>query len=84
MKGVVGGVACEVIVIARMVITGPTSMVTERTNNRQMMSLPGEKRQVFAQLDVWGRGTDGLKGAAIFEWCQGFHVPRVDVGSTAA
>ena len=48
MKGVVGGVSREVIVVACMVITGSTSMVTERTNDREMMSLPGEKRQVFA------------------------------------
>src|SRR5262249_41997212 len=79
MKGRVRGMPGQVVVIACVMIAGAAAAVADRTNDGQMVGLPGEERQGLAQPDARGTGHDGAEGATVL--CGGvrFHIPGVDV-----
>ena len=53
MKGRVGRMPGQVCVVASMMVPGSPMEITQRPDDRQMMSLLGEMRQVFAEFDAW-------------------------------
>src|SRR5262249_32711038 len=82
-EGQVGDVAGEVVIVAGMMVVG-VDLAVDGVDQAQVMRLPGEEREVFAEADAWGGGGDGLEWATIFGGGVGLHVPGVDVGRAAA
>src|ERR1700722_17213469 len=84
VKSAVRSMAGKVVVIAGMVVAGAATVVAQRTNDCHMMSLLGEMRQVFAELNP-GRGCcRGLEDAPVLFRSVRLHVPRIDVGCSTA
>ena len=63
VKGAVGSVAGEVVVIARMMIAGAAAVVAQRADDGQMMRLPGQVRQMLAQARRRGRWSASVETA---------------------
>src|SRR5207248_2034214 len=79
----VGGVAGEVVVVARVVIAGAAAVVAQRADDGEVVRLAGEARQVLAQADAGGGRGDGPELPAELDRGVGLHVPGVDVRGPA-
>ncbi len=83
-EGDVGFVSGEVEVIACVVVAGGASEVGYAVDEGEAVRVFCEEGEMFAELDVGGRGADGLELAPVFDGGVGFHVPHIDVGGASA
>jgi hypothetical protein len=67
-----------------VVVAGPAAVVADRADDRQVVRLPTQVRQVFAELDAGRARRDGAERAAVLGRGVGLHVPGVDVRRPAA
>ena len=61
MERAVGGVAGQVVVVAGVVVAGAAAVVAERADDRQVVRLLRQVRQVLAELDAGALVATGLK-----------------------
>ena len=79
----IGFVTGQVVVVASVVIIR-IDTASDGVDERQVVRLLAEQRQVFAQLDSWCGGSDRLKRASILKRCLGFHIPGVNMRRASA
>jgi len=72
----------QVVVIAGMMVVGADGPA-DAVDHGEVMGLLCQHWQVFAKSHTGSGRTDGLEWAAVFQWCIGLHVPRVDVRGAA-
>ncbi len=63
-KARIGSMSGEVVVIAGRMVAGAAVIVSQQINQRQVMRLSRQLRQMFAQTQAGGRGGDRLEFAA--------------------
>ncbi len=78
----VGNMPGLVVVIASVMIIR-TDRRPDAADQCQVMCLFGQQRQVFAQLNVRCSGSNRIERATVFGRSIRFHIPHVDVRSTA-
>ena len=62
---------------------GVVDVVVHRADQRRMVHLPGQFRQMLAQVDAGGAAANRLKFAADLDRCVWFHVPHVEMARPA-
>ena len=75
--------ACQIVVIARMMVVG-ADRTTDTVEQRKVVSLLSQQREMLTQRDPRGRCGDGLKRSSVFQRSSRFHVPHVNVRGPAA
>ena len=72
--------ACQIVIISRMMIVG-VNCAFHTLNNRKVFGLLGEQGEVFAKFNARRSGFGLLEKPAVFFGGVGFHIPGIDMRS---